>query len=80
MEPAHARRYVRHVTRCPVPSYAPHVSEPTEPQAVDELLAEGRRLIDEARATMADLDSAMNTAVNVIPPGALDAPPDGAVS
>ena len=75
MQPAHARRYVAGVTTCPVSSYPPAVPE-TEPQPVDDLLAEGRRLLDEARATMADLDSAMNTAVNVIPKGALDAPPD----
>ena len=54
------------------PSYPRVVAEADE---VDELLANGQRLLAEARATMADLDSAMNTAVNVIPPGALDAPP-----
>lgn len=48
-----------------------------ESEEVDELLANGQRLLAEARATIADLDSAMNTAVNVIPPGALDAPPVG---
>jgi hypothetical protein len=64
------------VTSRPVWPYPPAVPGPPEPQPVDELLAEGRRLLDEARATIADLDSAMNTAVNVIPKGALDAPPD----
>ena len=47
-----------------------------EADEVDELLANGQRLLAEARATIADADSAMNTAVNVIPRGALDAPPD----
>lgn len=39
-----------------------------------ELLDAGKLVIDEARATLAELDTAMNTAVNVIPPFALDEP------
>ena len=53
--------------------YARAVAESED--EVDDLLANGQRLLAEARATMAHLESAMNTAVNVIPPGALDAPP-----
>ena len=54
-----------------------NVENPAKP-TLNELLEAGKIVIDEARATLADLDAAMNTAVNVIPPFALDRPdPDG---
>ena len=50
------------------------VDEAPEPTPIEELLEAGRRLIDEARRTSADLDAAMNTAVvPIIRPG--EAPP-----
>lgn len=44
---------------------------------VDRLLEEGDALLERARGTLAEVDVALNTAVVVIPPGALDRDPAG---
>ena len=47
--------------------------EPATKPTLTEILEAGKVVIDDARATLADLDAAMNTAVNVIQRFALDA-------
>jgi len=42
---------------------------------MDRLLEEGEALLESARDTLAEVDVALNTAVVVIPPGALDRDP-----
>lgn len=49
------------------------VEEPATKPTLTEILEAGRLVIDDARATLVDLDATMNTAVNVIPRFALDA-------